>query len=184
MTAPYKRATVARTMDRLTDAQTHNLMQKIREKTKSVKDLCASVKQETALIQSSVVSMSCHQWEIDSMHKDMMDIVLRLNYPTDNYTNKQSIYLELSDAVRCLDDAKIAQSQRITEYHQHLMNFHNAQVSFDTASCVLNELTVDMLGVASESLCHCIQQQRKLPQPRRGFFSTKDCAQAPNIFDI
>jgi len=43
------------------------LMEKIREKTKTVKDLCASVKHETALYQSSVVSISQHEWEIDSM---------------------------------------------------------------------------------------------------------------------
>jgi len=30
------------------------------------------------------------------------------------------------------------------------MNFHNEQFSFDTESCVLNELTADILGVMTK----------------------------------
>jgi len=158
----------------------------------------------------------------------MMDMVLRLTSPSNNSNDKQSIFLELSDSVRCLDDAKIAQSKRTSRYHQHLMNFHNEQFSFDTESCVLNELTADILGVmtkigfmatsnrasmtsvekqiqkctkegrehnftmhelnqkvqrVSDSQNHFMRQQNSLPTPKKGFF-TRDCAEAPNIFDI
>jgi len=169
-------------MDSLTDAQTLNLMEKIREKTKTVKDLCATVKFNTAVYQSNVMSGAPFDEEIDVMHSEMNEKVLQLTSPHTTPKDKEIISDRLSNLVQHLDRQKFAHQKRKSRFLQDLLKLQNAQVSFDTESCVLNELAVDMLGVASESLCHCIQQRRQLPQPRRRFFSMKDCAQAPNKY--
>jgi len=140
-----------RKMDGLTDTQTDNLMEEIREKTKTVKDLCAELKHNTAVYQSSVLSGAPYEEEFDKMHSETNEMVLQLTSPLTTPKDKEIISSRLSNLVQDLDRVKIAYQKRKKKFQQDFAKIQNAQISFDTEICALNELTVDILGVVAKA---------------------------------
>jgi len=151
-------------MDGLTDAETHNFMGKIREKTKTVKDLCEALKCITNTWKSYAKSNVDKESEIKKMEADIISIALKLYPHSENSNDKQTILSDLREELLNLEFDNTTKLKCMTKCNTRLENFQLTQHKFNKESCELIELLTEEFEGTNKRHNEYIERLKKRDQ--------------------